>query len=97
MRYEGICVTGDLECIPKQFGTWTYRDGTWSKVAGSERTETWWQGRDDRIVRRADRNVLREPLYWVHGGQRARLGGRPWPMSDGNTGDVAGGLLRPAA
>ncbi len=96
VRYEGICVTGDFECIPQQYGTWTYRDGTWSKVAGSERTETWWQGRDDRIVRSADRNVLREPLFWLHDGERAQLDG-VLADEDGNAGSVAGGLLRPAS
>ena len=96
VRYEGICVTGDLACIPKQYGTWTYRDRKWSKVAGSQRTETWWQGRDDRIVRRADRNVLREPLFWLHDGKRVRLDG-VLADKDGSVGSVAGGLLRPAA
>ena len=96
VRYEGICVTGDLACIPKQYGTWTYRDAEWSKVAGSERTETWWQGRDDRIVRRADRNVRREPLYWLHDGERASVDGF-LADEDNHTGDVAGGLLRPAS
>ncbi len=96
VRYEGICVTGDLACVPQQFGTWTYRDRTWSKVAGSERTETWWQGRDDRIARRANRNVLREPLFWVHGGDRVQLEG-VLADEDGNAGSVAGGLLRPAS
>ena len=96
VRYEGICVTGDLACIPKQYGTWTYRDGRWSKVAGSERTETWWQGRDDRIVRRADRNVRREPPFWLHDGERESVDGF-LADDDNNTGDVAGGLLRPAS
>ncbi|KQV76613.1 hypothetical protein ASC61_17290 [Aeromicrobium sp. Root344] len=96
VRYEGSCVTGDLACIPKQHGTWTYRDGAWSKVAGSERTETWWQGRDDRIVRRADRNVLKTPLEWLHDGRREGLDGF-LADADNNTGDVAGGLLRPAS
>ena len=96
VRYEGICVTGDLECIPAQYGTWTYHDRTWSKVAGSERTETWWQGRDDRVVRRADQHVLRAPLYWLHGGNRTPLVG-VLADEDGSTGSVAGGLLRPVA
>ena len=95
-RYEGTCVTGDLACIPEQYGTWTYRDGSWSKVPGSERTETWWQGRDDRIVRRADRNVLREPIHWLHGGKRTRLDG-VLVNQESSTGAVAGGLLRPAS
>ncbi|KAA1399353.1 hypothetical protein [Aeromicrobium ginsengisoli] len=96
VRYEGTCVTGDLACIPKQYGTWTYRDGDWSKVAGSERIETWWQGRDDRIVRRADRNVLKTPLEWLHDGERTSVDGH-LADEDNNTGDVAGGLLRPAS
>ncbi len=96
VRYEGICVTGDAACIPKQYGTWRYREGEWSMVPGSERTETWWQGRNDRIVRRADRNVLNTPLQWLHDGRRARLAGF-LADDDNNTGDVAGGLLRPAS
>jgi hypothetical protein len=96
VRYEGICVTDDLACIPKQYGTWTYHDRTWSMVTGSQQTETWWQGRDDRIVRRADRNVRREPLFWLHDGERVRLDG-VLADEDGNAGSVAGGLLRPAA
>ncbi|KRC63833.1 hypothetical protein ASE12_03060 [Aeromicrobium sp. Root236] len=96
VRYEGICVTGDLTCVPKQHGTWTYRDGEWSKVAGSERVETWWQSRGDRIVRRADRNVLTTPLEWWHDGERSRVDGF-LADEDNNTGDVAGGLLRPAS
>jgi hypothetical protein len=95
-RYEGICVSGDLACIPKQFGTWTYRNRKWSKVAGSDQTETWWQGRGDRVVRRADQNVRRTPLYWLHDGRRTRLGG-VLVDEDGNAGSVAGGLLRPAS
>jgi hypothetical protein len=95
-RYEGICVTGDLACIPQQYGTWTFHDGTWSKVAGSERTETWWQGRDDRVVRRADQNVRRARLDWLHGDTRTSLDG-VLVDQDGNTGSVAGGLLRPAS
>lgn len=95
-RYEGICVTGDLTCIPRQYGTWTYRDGTWSKVAGSERVETWWQGSDDRIVRRADRNPLDTPVEWLHDGERERLAGF-LVDEDNDTGHVAGGLLRPAS
>ena len=96
VRYEGSCVTGDLACIPKQYGTWTYRDGDWSKVAGSERVETWWQGRDDRIVRRADRSELRSPLEWLHDGEHTTVDGH-LADEDNNTGDVAGGLLRPAS
>jgi hypothetical protein len=96
VRYEGICVTGDLACIPKQYGTWTYHDRRWSKVAGSERTETWWQGRNDRVVRRADRNVLRAPLSWLHGDTRTRLDG-VLADEDGAAGAIAGGLLRPAS
>lgn len=96
VRLEGTCVTGDLECIPTQYGTWTYRDEKWSKVPGSEQTETWWQGRDDRVVRRADRNVLHEPLYWLHEDERTQLDG-VLADEDSATGEIAGGLLRPAS
>lgn len=95
VRYESICESGAATCLPTQFGTWTY-DGEWAEVPGSARTETWWQGPDDRIVRRTDQNESSAPLYWLHDGTRTSLEGR-LEGHNGAAGSIAGGLLRPAS